>query len=66
MLNHVCTKNSIVAGVNALLVINANIPWGAWLAQLEKHLTHDFRVISSSLMWGIEITLKKKTNKPKT
>ena len=31
-----------------------------WLAQLVEHVTLDLRVMSSSLMSGVEFTLKKK------
>ena len=33
---------------------------GTWLVQLEEHVTLDLRVVSSSLVLGVEIT--KKTN----
>ena len=34
--------------------------WGAWLAQSLEHATLDLRVMSSSPMLVIEVTLKKK------
>ena len=33
--------------------------WDAWLAQSVEHVTLDLRVLSSSLMLGIEMTFKK-------
>lgn len=38
--------------------------WGAWLSQLEEHLTFDFGVVSLSPMWGTEITKKREKNQP--
>ena len=32
--------------------------WGTWLAQSEEHMSLDLRVVSSSPMLGVEITLK--------
>ena len=37
--------------------------WGAWLAQLEEHMTFDLEVISSNPTLNIEITKKEKTLK---
>ena len=30
--------------------------WGTWLAQLEEHMTLDFKVVSSSPILGVEIS----------
>ena len=40
-----------------------HIPWGAWVAQSEKHVILDLGVISSSPMSGVEITKKNKLKK---
>lgn len=37
--------------------------WGPWLAHLVEHVALDLRVMKSSPMFGIEITLKRKKEK---
>ena len=46
--------------------LNQNLPFcGAWLAESEKHVALDLRVLSSSSMLGVEITFKKVIKKKK-